>query len=120
LIAFIISGRYGAAFASGPDFYPEITVSGKSLDGWHTLGNAQWHAENGEIVGTPAASGGGWLIFNKSYQDINFYTQYRLQRRLRHGALMARGKDAGWRHEKAYSFPRESANDMENGGYGMT
>jgi len=116
LIAFIIVAGMAQAFASGPDFYPEITVSGKSLDGWHTLGNAQWHAENGEIVGTPAASGGGWLIFNKSYQDINFYTQYRCSEGCATGLLMRAEKTPDGGMKGVFVSLGESANDMENGG----
>ena len=86
--------------ASGPSFRPDITETGKNLNNWHTLGQAEWHAENGEIVGTPGASGGGWLVFNKSYQDINFYTQFRCTRRLCHRLADARGEDAGRRHER--------------------
>ena len=56
----------GPGWEAAPDFPPDLTVSGKNLDGWHTLGQASWHAENGEIVGTPGASG-GWLVFDHSY-----------------------------------------------------
>ena len=34
------------------------------------MGQADWKAENGEIVGTPKTAAGGWLILNKSYQDV--------------------------------------------------
>ena len=86
LVGAVVLSGIALAFASGPDFHPDITVTGKNLDGWHTLGHADWHAENGEIVGTPGASGGGWLVFDQSYQDINFYMQYRCTRRLCHRA----------------------------------
>jgi len=48
--------------AQGPanDFVPDSTFSGSTLAGWHTLGAAQWKAQNGELVGT-ASGGGGWL-----------------------------------------------------------
>jgi hypothetical protein len=77
LIAAVTLASLTQAFASGPDFRPDITISGKNLDGWHTLGNAQWHAENGDIVGTPGPDGGGWLVFDKSYQDLYYYMQFR-------------------------------------------
>jgi hypothetical protein len=64
-------------FASGPSFRPDITMSGMNLNGWHSFGQADWHAEKGEIVGKPNSAGGGWLVLDHSYQDLNFYTEYR-------------------------------------------
>jgi hypothetical protein len=39
------------AFASGPSFRPDVTMSGMNLDEWHPHGQAEWTAENGEIAG---------------------------------------------------------------------
>ena len=115
LIAGIALAGMAQAFASGPDFYPDIKVSGKNLEGWHTLGSAQWHAENGEIVGTPGASGGGWLVFDKSYQDINFYMQYRCSDGCATGLLMRAEKTPDGGMKGVFVSLGESANDMENG-----
>ena len=65
-----------AAFAAGPSFHPQFTLTGNSLQGWHTFGNATWKAGNGEIQATPR-NGGGWLILDHSIQDVNFYTEFR-------------------------------------------
>jgi Domain of Unknown Function (DUF1080)/FG-GAP-like repeat len=66
------------AFASGPSFRPDTVVDGSNLNGWHTFGQADWHAEKGEIVGTPRQAGtGGWLVLDHSYQDSALYTEYR-------------------------------------------
>ena len=40
-------------FATGPSFHPDATLTGSSLTGWHTFGQAEWRAENGEVVATP-------------------------------------------------------------------
>ena len=89
LIAVVALVAMVPAFASGPDFHPDVTVSGKSLDGWHTMGDAKWRAENGTIVGTPGATGaGGWLVFDKSYQDLYYYMQYRCADGCATGLLM--------------------------------
>jgi 3-keto-disaccharide hydrolase/FG-GAP-like repeat len=64
------------AFAAGPTFVPDATVRGSSLSGWHKVGQADWRVENGEIIGTPK-QGGGWLMLDKSYQDIGFYGSFR-------------------------------------------
>jgi hypothetical protein len=114
LIAVIALACMAPAFASGPDFYPDINVSGRNLDGWHTLGNAQWHAENGEIVGTPGASG-GWLVFNKSYQDINFYMQYRCSDGCATGLLMRAERTPDGGMKGVFVSLGDSTNDMENG-----
>jgi hypothetical protein len=45
--------------------------------GWHTLGQADWHAENGEIAAVPQTPDGGWLVLDKSYQDVELYTEFR-------------------------------------------
>jgi hypothetical protein len=67
-----------AMFAAVPeDFVPGWTFQGSSLKGFQVLGQADWHAEKGEIIGTPKSAGGGWLIFEKSYQDIAFFTSFR-------------------------------------------
>ena len=63
--------------AVGPSFVPDVTFTGSSLAGWHTVGNAEWRAEDGEIVGKPTAASGGWLVLDKSYQDVGVYVEYR-------------------------------------------
>src|SRR5271170_7388722 len=64
-------------FASGPSFRPDTTVDGASLKGWHTLGQADWRTEKGEIVGRPKEGAGGWLVLDHSYQDTALYAEYR-------------------------------------------
>jgi hypothetical protein len=65
------------AIAIGPSFVPDVIFDGSSLTGWHTVGDAEWHAENGEIVGKPTKPSGGWLVLDKSYQDVGMYIEYR-------------------------------------------
>src|SRR5688572_21089177 len=66
--------------AQGPanEFKPDTTFAGSSLTGWSPLGAADWQAQAGEIVARPRAGGqGGWLVLDKSYQDVNFFTRFR-------------------------------------------
>src|SRR5688500_12564862 len=66
--------------AQGPanDFTPDTIFSGSSLSGWQMLGGADWLSQNGEIIGRPRAGAhGGWLVLDKSYQDVNFFTRFR-------------------------------------------
>jgi hypothetical protein len=66
--------------AQGPanEFRPDTTFSGSSLTGWQPLGGAEWRAQDGEIIGRPRADArGGWLVLDKAYQDVNFFTRFR-------------------------------------------
>ena len=76
-------------FAVGPSFRPDGTVRGSSLDGWHALGQADWKVQNGEIVGAPRpGSSGGWLVLDRSYQDVGFYASFRCTGGCKTGVLL--------------------------------
>ncbi|MEO8886047.1 MAG: FG-GAP-like repeat-containing protein [Mucilaginibacter sp.] len=49
---------------------PDYTFKGSSLSGWHTLGNADWKANNG-IITVKANGSASYLIADKSFQDIH-------------------------------------------------
>ncbi len=90
----------GAApmFAAGPSFHPDVTFSGSSLSGWHTLGQASWRAENSELVGTPQSGRGGWLMVDHGYQDVGLYAEFRCTGGCETGALFRAEKTAdGWK-----------------------
>lgn len=65
------------AFAAARTFQPDVTFTGSSLADWHSLGQADWKATNGEISGTPKNPAGGWLLLNDSYQDVGFLANFR-------------------------------------------
>jgi hypothetical protein len=71
-----------------PAFVPDSTFEGSSLKGWHVLGQADWRAEKGELIGTPKSAGGGWLVLDKSYQDVQFYASFRCTGACRVGVLL--------------------------------
>ena len=95
LVAAVILAGASHAFGSGPSFHPDLTMNGTNLNGWHPLGQADWHAEKGEIVGTPKETSGGWLVLDHSYQDVNFYTQYRCSDGCVTGVLLRMEKTPG-------------------------
>jgi hypothetical protein len=65
------------AQSPSPYFVPDEAFTGSQLTGWQPIGDAAWRAENGEIVGTArAGSAGGWLLFTKPYQDVDFYAEF--------------------------------------------
>ena len=73
---------------AGPSFVPDLRVDGSTLDRWTPLGQATWTADNGEIVGTPSAEAGGWLVFDTSWQDTGFFATFRCDAGCRTGVLL--------------------------------
>jgi hypothetical protein len=57
-----------AARSSGSP--PLSLFDGTSLTGWRKQGPAQWQVENGELLGSPGASGGGWLATERGFEDF--------------------------------------------------
>ena len=62
---------------AGPSFTPDVTLNGPSITGWHPLGSATWRIEKGEIVGTPSRSGAGWIVFDRSLQDVAVFASFK-------------------------------------------
>jgi hypothetical protein len=75
-------------FGVGPTFHPDATVKGSSLPGWHAVGQADWKAQNGELIGAPKSEGGGWLMLDRSYQDLAFYASFRCAAGCKTGILL--------------------------------
>ena len=84
LVLVILTARI---FAASQNFLPDVVFKGSTLTGWHRLGQAEWRAENGEIIGTPR-QGGGWLVLDKGYQDIAFYSSFRCSGGCKTGVLL--------------------------------
>jgi len=72
-----ISALFSFLYAATHDFLPDHVFRESSLAGMKTMGHAGWHAANGEITATPQNGEGGWLLLDKSYQDIHFYAEFR-------------------------------------------
>ncbi len=83
----------GNSDLSGPSFVPDIKFTGSHLAGWHTLGHAEWSAENGEIIGKGTA-GSGWLVLDRGYQDTGFYAAFRCSGVCDTGVLLRMAKTA--------------------------
>jgi hypothetical protein len=82
--ALLVAALYAAV---PPAFIPDSTFQGSSLTGWHVLGQADWRAENGELIGKPRNEAGGWLVLDKSYQDIGFFASFRCTGACKTGVL---------------------------------
>ena len=62
----------------GLSFKPDHTFKGSSLKGWHVLGDAEWQAIDGEMIGKAKQnSNGGWLVMDNGYQDIGFHALFK-------------------------------------------
>ena len=94
IVAVAVPFLLSQVFAAGPpDFVPDVTFSASSLQGWHMLGGAEWHAKDGEFVGTPKPGGnGGWLVLDKSYQDTAFAVSFRCTAECKTGILLRADK----------------------------
>jgi hypothetical protein len=79
--------------AASKNFVPDVVFKGSSLTAWRTVGQAEWRAQNGEIVGTAKGSG-GWLIADRSYQDVGFYASFRCAEGCKTGVLLRAEKTA--------------------------
>jgi hypothetical protein len=75
-------------FGAGPTFLPDSTFKGSALTGWHPLGDADWRAETGEIIGTPKSAAGGWLLMDKPLQDAAIYASFKCTGGCRTGILL--------------------------------
>src|SRR3989440_10932439 len=88
MIAAAALGIAGSAiFAASQNFVPDYVFKGSALTGWHKLGQADWRAENGEIVGVPKENG-GWLVLDKAYQDVAIAASFRCAPGCKTGVLL--------------------------------
>ena len=70
------------------NFPPDWTFKGSSIASFKSVGDADWRAENGEIIGTPKSAEGGWLLLDHPTQDIQFAATYRCTGGCKTGVLM--------------------------------
>ncbi|ODS52688.1 MAG: hypothetical protein ABS36_16745 [Acidobacteria bacterium SCN 69-37] len=94
LTASLASGVLVPVFGAGPSFRPDLRFEGSSLTGWNPIGQADWRAAEGEITGTPKADTGGWLVFDRSWQDTGFFSTFQCAAGCRAGVLLRAEKTA--------------------------
>jgi Domain of Unknown Function (DUF1080)/FG-GAP-like repeat len=79
-----------------PSFAPDKTFQGSNLDGWHTVGNAKWQANNGVIdADGRAGNASGWLFLDHPYQDTGLYAAFRCEGACDTGILLRAEKSGG-------------------------
>ena len=79
----------------GLSFIPDYTFKGSTINGWKPLGGADWSAQNGELIGAAKpGSAGGWLMLDRSFQDIGINTLIKITGGTEAGILF-RGEKSG-------------------------
>jgi len=74
----IVAAAFAAVgHSASKNFAPDVVFTGSNLTAWRSIGQGSWRAENGEIVGTPGAASGGWLLADRSYQDVAVFASFR-------------------------------------------
>ena len=69
-------------------FVPDWTFTGSTLAGWRVLGEASFRALNVEIIGAPHTAAGGWLILDKSFQDVEVGFDFQMPSGAKAGLLL--------------------------------
>lgn len=79
----------------GHSFTPDYTFTGSGLKGSHIVGQAEWRAQDGELIGRakPGAAG-GWLFLDSAYQDVGFHSLFSLTEENESGVLFRIQKTA--------------------------
>lgn len=71
------------------EFVPDGAVTGSTLTGWKVVGDADWKAQNGELIGTAKpGTAGGWLVMDKGFEDVQVFTNYRCTGACKSGVLL--------------------------------
>src|SRR6185436_3291220 len=83
-----------AIAVSAQNYFVDTPYKAASLAGWHVLGDATWRAEGGEYVGTPKSPKGGWLVLDKSLQDVGLFGHFRCTAGCKTGVLLRAEKTA--------------------------
>src|SRR5687768_12113177 len=85
----------GVGAADPPNFKPDGAFKGSALTGWQVVGDAVWTAQNGEIIGkAKPGTNGGWLVLDKSFQDVQLYLNYKCSGECKSGVLLRAKKAA--------------------------
>ena len=100
-IAVAVTAALGLALhaADPPNFKADGAFKGSALTGWRVIGPADWRAEDGVLIGRAKGGSGGWLMMDKSFQDVMLYANVRCEGDCKTGVLLRGEKtpDGGMR-----------------------
>ena len=94
IVTVLAAGLSSLAVVSGQNYNIDTKYPATSLTGWHVLGDATWRAEGGEYVGTPKSPKGGWLVLDKSLQDVGVFGRFKCTAACKTGVLLRAEKTA--------------------------
>jgi hypothetical protein len=89
----VLASMFLPILQANSTFIPDSVFKGSSLAGWHILGQANWQAQNGELVGT-GKGGDGWLVLDRSYQDVALHAYFKCAAGCKAGVLLRAEKTA--------------------------
>ena len=85
----LVAMALGLSAADPANFKPDGSFKGSTLTGWRVLGDAEWTASNGELIGkAKPGTNGGWLVMDKSFQDVQLYMNYKCTGECKSGVLL--------------------------------
>lgn len=87
-VAVLATAFVSVGHGASTNFTPDVVFRGSNLASWRPIGQVSWRAENGEIVGTPSAATGGWLLADRSYQDVAVFAEFRCAAGCQTGVLL--------------------------------
>lgn len=91
-MAAVLAVMFLPVLQANSTFVPDSVFKGSSLTGWSVVGQANWRAQNGELVGT--AKEGGWLVLDRSYQDVALHAYFKCGVGCKTGVLLRAEKTA--------------------------
>jgi hypothetical protein len=86
IILSFLSVAAAPCLGSGPSFRPDQGIHPDKLQEWKSLGKANWSVEDHAITGRGDDTG-GWLVLSHSFQDVDFYTEFRCEQACEAGIL---------------------------------
>jgi hypothetical protein len=85
----LVAGAFASIIhGASTNFAPDAVFTGSSLTGWEPIGESSWRAESGEIIGTPKGAAGGWLLADRSFQDVAVFASFRCAPGCQTGVLL--------------------------------
>ncbi len=61
----------------GLSFEPDFRFTGTDMSVWSPRGHADWVNHNGEITATAKKGKAGWVLLNRSYEDVGFHALFK-------------------------------------------
>ncbi len=91
---------------------PVSAFDGVSLNGWKVRGSGNWRAQDGELVGSSNPGQTGWLVLDRSLEDLVLKLSFRAESS--EVGVLLRNAPLSW---SRYSHPPRQAGEKTSGLY---